>query len=121
MTHPKVKEMRLVMKKIIIALGIIAPTLSFSPHIPTITPAQQEIPTYAKWGQLAIKETQSKYPNTNIIDYLHEGSETKENSTIEKFKLWLKDRDKEFGVSVKIEYTTETDELVNIQIQKLSD
>lgn len=107
------------MKKIVIALGIIAPTLSFSTHIPTIAPAQQEIPAYAKWGQLAIKETKAKYPNANIIDYLHEGSESKENSTIEKFRLLLKENDKEFGVSVKIEYTTETNELVNIQIQEI--
>ncbi|MER2172525.1 MAG: DUF3889 domain-containing protein, partial [Psychrobacillus psychrodurans] len=44
--------------------------------------------------------------------------ETKESSTIEKFKLWLKDSGKEFGVSVRIEYITDTDELVNIQIQE---
>lgn len=119
MTHPIEKEMRLIMQKIVIALGLFASTHSASTHLPTIAPTQQEIPSYAKWGQLAIKETRSKYPNARIIDYLHEGSESKENSTIEKFRLWVKDSDKEFGVSVKIEYTTETDELVNIQIQEI--
>ena len=108
------------MKKLVIALGIIASTLSVSTQIPAIAPTQQELPAYAKWGQLAIKETQSKYPNASIIDYLHIGSESKENNTIEKFRLWLKESGKEFGVSVIIEYTTETDELVNIQIEKVS-
>ncbi|QUG41173.1 YqzG/YhdC family protein [Psychrobacillus sp. INOP01] len=107
------------MQKIVVAFGIIASTQSVSTHIPTIALAQQEIPAYAKWGQLAIKETQSKYPNASIIDYLHEGRESKGNTTIEKFRLWLKDSDKEFGVSVKIEFKTETDELLNIQIQEI--
>lgn len=119
MTHPKQKEMRLIMQKIVISFGIFASTQSVTTLLPIIAPAQQEIPAYAKWGQLAMKETQSKYPNASIIDYLHEGSKSKENSTIEKFRLWLRDSDKEFGVSVKIEYTTETDELINIQIQEI--
>ncbi|MFJ7824869.1 DUF3889 domain-containing protein [Psychrobacillus sp. NPDC096623] len=106
------------MKKIVIALGIITPTLSFATHIPIVAPAQQEIPAYAKWGQLAIKETQSKYPNARVIDYLHEGSESRENNTIEKFRLWLKDDMKEFGVSVKIEFNTETHEVIHIQIEE---
>lgn len=78
------------MRKTFLALGIFtivnaAPTL-----VPTIAHAQQEIPAYAKWGRLAMQETQSKYPHASIIDYLHEGSEVKADSTIEKFKLWLK-------------------------------
>jgi len=109
------------MKKLVIALGIIASTQTIAQQIPTIAPTQQEIPTYAKWGQFAMKETKSKYPNASIIDYLYEGSDLKENSTTEKFRLWLRDNDKEFGVSVKVEYTTETEELVNIQIEKIQD
>lgn len=108
------------MRKTFIALGIfitVNPTLT---HIPTIAHAQQEIPDYAKWGKLAIKETQSRYPNANIIDYLHEGSESKEDATIEKFKLWLKDGDNEFGVFVRIEYTTETEKVINIDFQETS-
>ncbi|MET0959802.1 MAG: DUF3889 domain-containing protein [Psychrobacillus psychrotolerans] len=111
------------MRKLVFALGIIVSTQSVVQQIPTLAPAQQEIHAYAKWGQFAMKETQSKYPNASIIDYLYEGSELKENTTTEKFRLWLRnsDSDREFGVSVKIEYTTETDELVNIHIEKISD
>lgn len=109
------------MRKLVLALEIIVSTQSVVQQIPTIAPAQQEIPAYAKWGQFAMKETQTKYPNASIIDYLYEGSDLKENTTTEKFRLWLRDNDKEFGVSVKVEYTTETDELVNIQIEKNHD
>lgn len=86
----------------------------------TFAHAQPETPSYAKWGTLAMKETQSKYPNANIIDYLHEGSESKGDSTIEKFKLWLKEGDKEFGVFVRIEYTTATEIVVNIEFEETS-
>ncbi|MEG0498252.1 MAG: DUF3889 domain-containing protein [Carnobacterium sp.] len=85
-----------------------------------MTNDQQEIPAYAKWGQLAIKETQLKYPNARIVDYLHEGSETTANSTIERFKLWLKDGSNEFGVFIKIEYTTATEKVVNIEFHSTS-
>lgn len=107
------------MLKILIALGIYIAANSTLTFIPTIALVQhQVIPAYAKWGKIAIKETQSKYPNANIIDYLHEGSESKGDSTIEKFKLWLKDGDREFGVFVRIEYTTATEEVVNIELQE---
>ncbi len=62
----------------------------FAAHILTITYALQEIPAQAQWGKVAIKETQAKYTQAKIIDYLHVGSEVNEDSTIEKYKLWLK-------------------------------
>jgi hypothetical protein len=51
---------------------------------------------------------------------LHEGSESKHDSTIEKFKLWLKDGDNEFGVFVRIEYTTATEKVVSIELEETS-
>ena len=106
------------MRNLLIALGVIM-ILSLAPtHTPIIAQSQPEIPAYAKWGQLAMKETKSKYPNADIIDYLHEGSETKGSSTIEKFKLWLKEGDKEFGVFVRIEYTTETEKVDKIEFEE---
>ncbi|MEK4486279.1 DUF3889 domain-containing protein [Psychrobacillus sp. FSL H8-0484] len=108
------------MRKIFIVFGIFI-TVNLAPtHIPAIAPSQKEIPAYAEWGKLAMKETQAKYPNAKIIDYLHEGRESKEDSTIEKFKLWLKDGDKEFGVFVRIEFITETEKVVNIEFQETS-
>lgn len=65
-------------------------------------------------------EKEMRLSYAKIIDYLHEGSESKGDSTIEKFKLWLKDGDKEFGVYVRIEYTTETEKVVTIEFEETS-
>ena len=84
-------------------------------------PQQQlDIPSYAKWSKIAMKETQKKYPEAKIIDYLHEGSETKGDHTIEKFKLWLRGTNKEFGVFVRVKYITKTEELVTIEFEETS-
>ena len=108
------------MWKVIIAVGAIITANLASTHTLVTTHAQQEIPSYAKWGQLAIKETKTKYPNAHIIDYLHDGRESKEGSTIETFKLWLKEGDHEFGVVVRIEFTTDTEQMVKIEFQETS-
>lgn len=103
------------MRKTFIALGVFMTVNSAPTNILAITQTQQELSSYAKWGQLAIRETQAKYPNANIIDYLHEGHEQKGESTIENFKLWLKEGDKEFGVFVRIEYVTATEKVIHIE------
>lgn len=108
------------MRKRTIALGVLISLNTTPLSIPTTPYAQQEIPAYAKWGKLAIKETQSKYPHAKIIDYLHEGSESQGDVTIEKFKLWLKDGDKEFGVFVRITYLTKTEQVVTLKFQETS-
>ncbi|MGX9133163.1 DUF3889 domain-containing protein [Rummeliibacillus sp. JY-2-4R] len=69
---------------------------------------------------MAIKVIHSKYPNARIIDYLHQGSETKEDSTIEKFKLWLQEGDHEFGVYVTITYQTETEKVIQIDCREIA-
>ncbi|KOP80482.1 hypothetical protein AMS59_03615 [Lysinibacillus sp. FJAT-14745] len=104
------------MRKFCVILGIFL--VWFAVHIPTSAYAQQGIPTHAQWGKVAIKETQAKYPQAKILDYLHEGSEVIEDSTIEKFKLWLKQNDKEFGVKVQIKYVTNTNKMVKIEFQE---
>ncbi|WP_342505080.1 DUF3889 domain-containing protein [Sporosarcina sp. FSL K6-2383] len=106
------------MRKTFLALGIFTIINAGPTPIPTIAHAQQEIPSYAKWGRLAMQETQLKYPHATIIDYLHEGSELKEYSTIEKFKLWLREDDHEFGVFVRIEYATVTERVITISFQE---
>ena len=111
------------MLKISMIVGTLAAisVIGISNYTPTSqTQTQVEIPAYAKWSQIAIKETKIKYPNADIIDYLHEGSESNADSTIEKFKLWLKDSDKEFGVFVRIKYMKETEEIVYIKFHETS-
>ena len=114
------------MRKTIILLGTALLALLFlsfnstQTEFSTVAHTKQETPSYSKWGRLAMKETQSQYPNAEIVDYLHEGSESKGDSTIEKFKLWLKEPTKEFGVLVRIEYTTETEKVVDIKFEETS-
>lgn len=79
---------------------------------------QKPIPPYAKWSVLALKKTKEKYPNANIIDYLHIGKVTGPNTSTEKFKLWLKDNQKEFGVYVDIEFNNKTEAVINISFKE---
>lgn len=78
----------------------------------------QELPPYAQWGRVAMQETKKKYPDAAIIDYLHIGRETANNVTTEKFKLWLRGKDKEFGVYIDIEFNTDTEEIINITFEE---
>ncbi|MFD2627377.1 YqzG/YhdC family protein [Oceanobacillus kapialis] len=83
-----------------------------------LNPAEVQTPDYAKWGKLAMKETKAKYPQADIIDYLHEGSKKKGNKKVEIFKLWLKQDNKEFGVFVNIEFDPKTEEVASITFKE---
>lgn len=85
-------------------------------NTPYIVKAQ---PAYAKWGRLAMLKTKEKYPNAQIIDYLHIGRVKGENTSIEKFKLWLKEKDKEFGVLVDIEFETKSEKMTKITYKEV--
>lgn len=115
------------MQKPILLLGIALLAVFFiglnfaNTELSTLAQEQQhERPSYAKWGLLAVKETKVKYPNADIIDYLHQGREINGDSTFENFKLWLKEGDKEFGVFVRIEFNSDTEELVGIEFEETS-
>jgi hypothetical protein len=79
---------------------------------------QKPVPPYAKWGQLAMKETKSKYPKANIVDYLHVGRIENPTVTTETFKLWLKEGNREFGVFVTFEFDTATEKVRNITFRE---
>ncbi|MEH7250670.1 YqzG/YhdC family protein [Neobacillus niacini] len=106
------------MKKLCICIFLILifPKISLFP-INTFSSAfaqQKPIPPYAKWGQVAVKETKKKYPNARVVDYLHIGKVSGEHSSTEKFKLWLKGTQKEFGVFVDIEFNNQTEKIMKI-------
>ena len=113
---PKQYERLMYLRKLCVILGVFL--VLFAVRDLTIAYAQQGISAHAQWGKVAIKETQAKYPQAKIIDYLHEGSEVNKDSTIEKYKLWLKQSDKEFGVHVRIKYVTNTNKVEKIEIQE---
>ena len=106
------------MKSFLLVLGLLLSVYAPGIQLAAVTSPQQEIPAYAKWGVMALKETKQKYPDANIIDYLHIGRETKDDTTIEKFKLWLKDDRHEFGVIVHITFTTKTGDFIKIEFQE---
>ncbi|SEM12745.1 Protein of unknown function [Mesobacillus persicus] len=75
---------------------------------------QAQIPPYAKWGQVAMKETKERYPNADIIDYHHIGRDTGTSTSTEKFKLWLKEDTREFGLLITITFDKQTEEIIDI-------
>lgn len=81
---------------------------------------QNPPPKYAKWGQLAVKETKNRYPDICIIDYLHLGREVGSEQSTEKFKLWLQacPSTREFGVFIDITFNNETEEIIEIRFQE---
>jgi len=117
---PKKYERLIHLRKFFVMLVFSLVLFAVSTYIPTSVYAQQEIQSHAQWGKVAIKETQAKYPQAKILDYLYEGSEVNEDTTIEKFKLWIKLSDKEFGVQVRIKYVTNTNKLVKIEFREIT-
>ncbi len=83
------------------------------------SPYAKSTPKYAKWGRLAISETQKRYPQATIIDYLHVGRQIiSESTSQEVFKLWLKDNRHEFGVFVRILFDKNTEKVLKISYQE---
>ncbi|MBU8878337.1 YqzG/YhdC family protein [Bacillus sp. FJAT-29790] len=92
--------------------------LLYPEHIPSYAdPAEL---SYAKWGQLAMKTAKEKYPTAAIVDYLHIGRENKNHTSIEKFKLLLKENEKEFALYITIEFNPKNDAIIQINIKKAS-
>jgi hypothetical protein len=94
--------------------------MSITTPISTTSSVNAQVPPYAKWGQLAMQKTKEKYPNAAITDYLHLGKVPGTTSSTEKFKLWLKEKDKEFGVLVDIEFDKNTERLIGIKFREVT-
>ncbi|ONK24245.1 hypothetical protein BLX87_06260, partial [Bacillus sp. VT-16-64] len=67
-----------------------------------------------------IQKTKEKYPQAKIIDYLHIGSDKKGDTSLEKFKLWLKQNNKEFGVFVYILFDSKTEQIIDVKFRETS-
>ncbi|HJV31279.1 MAG TPA: YqzG/YhdC family protein [Bacillales bacterium] len=105
----------------LIAVFILSPSSIYPLNFANTSHAQQKpIPSYAKWGRLAMEKTHEKYPNAQIIDYLHIGRITGTQTSTEKFKLWLKDNQKEFGVFVDIEFDNKSENIIKINLKQTS-
>jgi len=85
-----------------------------------LTPVSASVPEYAKWGTIAVKETQRHY-QADIIDYLHVGRTNLAAGKVEeKFKLWIRTKDgSEFGVYVYIQFNPANDRTYTIRYEKI--
>ncbi|MFZ3577753.1 DUF3889 domain-containing protein [Virgibacillus sp. DJP39] len=83
--------------------------------------AEKEIPPHARWGKVVMQKAKERYPGAEIVDYLHVGRVKEDkNTSIEKFKLWIKGKDHEFGVFVNVTYATETDQIIDISFKEVN-
>ncbi|HZG80783.1 MAG TPA: YqzG/YhdC family protein [Brevibacillus sp.] len=90
--------------------------ISFSTSVFALAP---ETPPYAKWGRMAVQETQKRYPMAAIIDYLHVGRENLQTDRArETFRLWLRQDSREFGVTVIITFDPRTEKVISIQFKE---
>ena len=113
------------MLKTICCLLVVSITFSTNFLLPSmITPAFAKVeinqPAYAKWGKVAMEKTKEKYPQASIVDYLHVERIPGPKTTTERFKLWLKEKNKEFGVFVNIEFETDTERIVNVTYKEVT-
>ncbi|MDG0811649.1 DUF3889 domain-containing protein [Cohnella rhizosphaerae] len=75
--------------------------------------------TYHKWSLIAIEETKHKYPKAALVDYSHIGRTQLEGGlSEEKFKLWLRQADREFGVYVTVRFSDAEDRLVSVDMRE---
>ncbi|MBD1381092.1 DUF3889 domain-containing protein [Metabacillus arenae] len=99
-------------------ISIMALTTFFQMTLQVNAEITAPVPEYAKWGKLAVNKTKDKYPNAQVIDYLHIGKEENNRISKEKFKLIVRQNSKEFGVFVTIEFNEDTEEVRNISFQE---
>ncbi|MBP2002502.1 hypothetical protein J2Z69_003588 [Paenibacillus shirakamiensis] len=92
-----------------LALGLAEPTQTYA----------GTDPSYAKWGTIAVKETQKKY-NADITDYLHVGRKPIKGDVVEEqFKLIVRKKsEQEFGVFVHVQFDEKSGELLGIRYEK---
>ncbi|WP_134685533.1 YqzG/YhdC family protein [Brevibacillus migulae] len=86
-----------------------------------VTPAMttHAEPAYAKWGQMAMKETKKKYPKADIVDYKHVGrKELSPSAAQETFRLWLKEGKQRYEVIVRITFETRTEKVLSVRFQQ---
>lgn len=96
---------------------LLSPTVEFINDSSVVEAENKKpVPEYAKWGKLAMEETQKRYPSAQIVDYLHVGRYKKNGMYIERFKLWMKEDNREFGVFVNITFEPDTERVKHITV-----
>lgn len=87
---------------------------------PTVAASTQPTPEYAKWGQIAMQRTSERY-RLPIVDYLHVGRrQLSPGIAEERFKLWLRGDNREFGVFVTIRSETASERILAVEFEETS-
>ncbi len=114
-------EKEFIMKQLLKRIAFVILLLTTCLNIYTGSSIVHAQPPYAKWGKLAVEKTKEQYPKAEIVDYLHIGRKPKTvQITVEKFKLWLREDGKEYGVFVDVEFETKTEKFIKLSFQKTS-
>ncbi|CAI6068129.1 hypothetical protein PAECIP112173_02065 [Paenibacillus sp. JJ-100] len=103
----------------VLMVTVLTLMLSMTGVMNTVSAFSNSIPEYAKWGIIAVKETQTKY-NADILDYKHIGrSSLSANQSREQFKLWVRGKDgKQFAVYVNVDFNPNTQQLKKVQFSE---
>ncbi|MFD0674942.1 DUF3889 domain-containing protein [Cohnella sp. GCM10027633] len=99
-----------------LTIGLLAGTAWPSQHHEIAVRLQP--PAYAKWGRIAMERTAQRY-RMPIVDYLHVGRrQLSPGIAEEKFKLWLRDANREFGVFVTIRFETVGERILAVEFDE---
>ncbi|MBR2565704.1 MAG: DUF3889 domain-containing protein [Paenibacillus sp.] len=103
----------------VLMVTVLTLMLSMTGVMNIVSATSNSIPEYAKWGIIAVKETQTKY-NVDILDYKHIGrSSLSANQSREQFKLWVRGKDgKQFAVYVNVDFNPNTQQLKKVQFSE---
>ncbi|PLR65903.1 MULTISPECIES: DUF3889 domain-containing protein [Bacillaceae] len=82
--------------------------------------AETKTQSYEEFGREAMKKAKETFPDAQIVDYLHVGKKRKGETSIETFKLTLKENNKPFEVFVFIEYNEKTKKVIKVTLEKVS-
>ena len=81
-----------------------------------------ELPSYAKWGKVAIEETTKKYPEQNVTDYRYDGkvfiSDVREQYNFE-FTLKTNGQSREIRVYVLV--NPKSDQLIDVLYDEIEE
>lgn len=74
-----------------------------------------EDPEYAKWGNIAVKQTQEKFPDYDLTDYLYEGKVVVSEARHQyNFKLILKKSRETKEIRVFVLVNPKQDQLIDV-------
>ncbi|MCL6637331.1 MAG: YqzG/YhdC family protein [Alicyclobacillus sp.] len=82
-------------------------------------PYAKPVPAYAKWGRVAVAAAKKRYPGASVIDYQHLGGETRPGGTaVERFKLWMRQGGREWGLWVDVVFQPRTQQVVAVHMRE---